>query len=63
MEQAYFGSEVAKTLNIGSSTLRKYCLAMEEQDYTFERGINNSRVFYQKDILIIQRIIAIMNKG
>lgn len=27
MDQTYWGSEVAKNLGIGSSTLRKYCLA------------------------------------
>ncbi|WP_245947525.1 hypothetical protein [Bacillus taeanensis] len=58
MEAAYFSSEVAKSLGIGASTLRKYALALEEQGYNFDRGINNSRVFYQKDVLVIQRLIA-----
>lgn len=62
MEQTYFGSEVASTLKIGSSTLRKYSLALEEQGYTFDRGVNNSRVFYQKDVAMIQRIMNAMNK-
>lgn len=35
---------------------------MEEQGYKFDRGINNSRVFYQKDIAMIQRIMNAMNK-
>lgn len=62
MEQTYFGSEVASTLKMGSSTLRKYSLAMEAQGYKFDRGINNSRVFYQKDVAMIQRIANAMNK-
>ncbi|KAB2486562.1 DUF3967 domain-containing protein [Priestia endophytica] len=62
MEQTYFGSEVASTLKIGSSTLRKYSLALEEQGYTFDRGINNSRIFYQKDVAMIQRMMNAMNK-
>lgn len=62
MEQTYFGSEVASTLKIGSSTLRKYSLALEEQGYTFDRGVNNSRIFYQKDVAMIQRIMNAMNK-
>lgn len=45
MAQTYWGSEVAKNLGIGSSTLRKYCLALEEVGYPFERGSNNSRIF------------------
>lgn len=48
MAQTFWGSEVAKNLGIGSSTLRKYCLALEEVGYPFERGNNNSRVFFIK---------------
>ncbi|CAM4399843.1 hypothetical protein [Bacillus manliponensis] len=33
MAQTYWESEVAKNLGIGSSTLRKYCLALEEAGY------------------------------
>ncbi|WP_144597595.1 MULTISPECIES: DUF3967 domain-containing protein [Bacillus] len=62
MAQTYWGSEVAKNLGIGSSTLRKYCLALEEVGYPFERGSNNSRVFYHKDVATIERIVTAMNK-
>ncbi|WJE55472.1 DUF3967 domain-containing protein (plasmid) [Bacillus cereus] len=62
MAQTYWGSEVAKNLGIGSSTLRKYCLALEAAGYPFERGNNNSRVFFHKDVATIERLIAAMNK-
>lgn len=62
MAQTYWGSEVAKTLGIGSSTLRKYCLALEEAGYFFERGNNNSRIFYYKDVATIERLVTAMNK-
>ncbi len=62
MAQTYWGSEVAKNLGIASSTLRKYCLALEEAGYPFERGNNNSRVFFHKDVATIERLIAAMNK-
>ncbi|MHC8965762.1 DUF3967 domain-containing protein [Priestia aryabhattai] len=62
MEQSYFGNEVAKVIGIGNSTVRKYAIALEEQGYEFQRGINNSRVFYNKDILMLQRLMTIMNK-
>ena len=62
MAQTYWGSEVAKNLGIGSSTLRKYCLALEEAGYPFERGNNNSRIFYHKDVATIERLITAMNK-
>ncbi|KFN05924.1 DUF3967 domain-containing protein [Bacillus clarus] len=62
MAQTYWGSEVAKNLGIGSSTLRKYCLALEEAGYPFERGNNNSRIFYHTDVATIERLIAATNK-
>ncbi|MEH7752138.1 DUF3967 domain-containing protein [Bacillus toyonensis] len=62
MAQTYWGSEVAKNLGIGSSTLRKYCLALEEVGYPFERGNNNSRIFYHKDVATIERLVTAMNK-
>ncbi|MBJ8113796.1 DUF3967 domain-containing protein [Bacillus cereus group sp. N6] len=62
MAQTYWGSEVAKNLGIGSSTLRKYCLALEEAGYPFERGNNNSRIFYYTDVATIERLVTAMNK-
>lgn len=62
MAQTYWGSEVAKNLGIGSSTLRKYCLALEEAGYLFERGSNNSRIFYHKDVATIERLVTAINK-
>ncbi|MBJ8055874.1 DUF3967 domain-containing protein [Bacillus cereus] len=62
MSQTYWGSEVAKNLGIGSSTFRKYCLALEEAGYSFERGNNNSRIFYHNDVATIERLIVAMRK-
>ena len=53
MAQTFWGSEVAKNLGIGSSTLHKYCFALEEVGYPFERGNNNSRVFFHKDLATV----------
>lgn len=62
MEQAYFSSEVAKSLGVGASTLRKYALALEDAGYRFDRGLNNSRVFYQKDIITVQRLLKLIQE-
>lgn len=57
IEHAYFGKEVSEVLQIGNSTLRKWCLALEKQGYQFTRGgHNNSRAFLERDILTLRRM-------
>lgn len=56
IEHAYYGREVAEILQIGNSTLRKWCLALEKQNYKFVRGNNNSRAFVERDILLLRRM-------
>nr|WP_231347714.1 DUF3967 domain-containing protein [Bacillus mycoides] len=56
------GEEVAKNLGIGSSTLRKYCFALEEAGYSFKRGNNNSRIFYHNDVAIIEHIKTLVER-
>lgn len=55
-ERAYWTKEIADVLQISNSTLRKWCLALENAGYIFDRGANNSRVFYDKDMLLIRRL-------
>ena len=62
MKKNYFPSEVAKMVGIGASTLRKYCISIEEKGYLFERRINRSRIFYEQDIVLIKRIITMILK-
>jgi DNA-binding transcriptional MerR regulator len=60
--QSYWSREVADLLGIGDSTLRKYCARLEEQGMAFQRGQNNSRVFYEKDVLLLKRLVTMLNK-
>jgi hypothetical protein len=55
-EIVYLGGEVAKSLGIARSSLTKYCIALENKDYKFIRGSNNSRAFRSKDFLLLQRM-------
>ncbi len=55
-EMVYLGGEVAKSLGIARSSLTKYCIALENKDYKFIRGSNNSRAFRSKDVLLLQRM-------
>ncbi|MGR6342602.1 DUF3967 domain-containing protein [Priestia megaterium] len=55
-EKAYWSKEVADVLQVAGSTMRKWCLALEDKGYKFDRGANNSRVFYNQDILALRRL-------
>lgn len=46
--------EVIEILNIGGSTLRKWCIALEDNGYVFTRVEQKKRLFYQNDIDMLQ---------
>ncbi|MED3553983.1 DUF3967 domain-containing protein [Cytobacillus praedii] len=47
--------DVHISLGIGDSTLRKWCLALEAQEYQFSRTDNNRRVFFEKDLVLLRK--------
>lgn len=49
-EKAYWNHEIAKLLGIGESTLRKWCIELEKNGYTFLKGTKDSRAFTQHDL-------------
>jgi DNA-binding transcriptional MerR regulator len=53
---AYSPKEIAGMLNIGDSTLRKWCIALEEHEYFFTRTDNNRRMFFDKDIIVLKHL-------
>jgi DNA-binding transcriptional MerR regulator len=55
-EQAYWAGEVADTLGISDSTLRKYCLILERAGYHFLRGDNKRRAFVTRDVMTLKRL-------
>lgn len=60
MENLMYSSGAAKALGLGVSTLRNYAVVLESKGYHFERGLNNGRIFRDKDILQIQEMIERM---
>ncbi|WP_102834474.1 MerR family transcriptional regulator [Clostridioides difficile] len=46
-------NEVSHFLEIGSSTLRKWCIALEEQHYNFMRTEQKKRLFTEKDLFVL----------
>jgi hypothetical protein len=51
----YSAKEVIDKIDIGDSTLRKWCLALEKQNYNFIRTDQNKRLFTEKDVFILSQ--------
>lgn len=63
MEKAYWNHEVAEQLQMGKSTLRRWCLELEKQGYIFSKGEQESRAFTKRDVLVLEKIKELQNKG
>lgn len=53
-EKAYTPKEVSLTLDIGTSTLRKWCLSLEENGYIFTRTDNQRRLYVDRDLVALK---------
>lgn len=56
-------AEVSKLLGISSSTLRKYCLLLEQHGIEFKRNANNSRIYDEKGVIALQKLITLIGNG
>jgi DNA-binding transcriptional MerR regulator len=63
LERAYWNNEVAERLGMGKSTLRRWCLELEKQGYTFTKGEQDSRAFLEQDVLLLKKIKKLQSKG
>ncbi|MEC1387353.1 DUF3967 domain-containing protein [Aerococcus viridans] len=54
-------SETANVLKVKQSTLRKYCIELENAGYKFSKSERGHRSFMPDDITIIQRLISSKN--
>lgn len=59
----YSSKDVAKSLNIQESTLRKYCLLLEQEKYHFLKNEQGHRGFVDSDIIVLRKIIELKNKN
>jgi DNA-binding transcriptional MerR regulator len=56
-KNAYTTKQVADNLGIVTSTLRKYCLMLEDEklgNYRFERNEKDQRIFYDHDVIALR---------
>ena len=63
MEKAYWNHEVAQRLNMGKSTLRRWCLELEKQGYVFSKGEQDSRAFLEQDVHILEKMKQLQSQG
>lgn len=61
-DSAYWSKDVSKNLGIGDSTLRKWCLALENEGYKFIKGQNDRRAFLDKDIINLRHFQKLVHE-
>lgn len=60
--QVVYGSgDVAKLIDIQESTLRKYCLILQEHGYEFLKNEHGHRAFFDADIIALRKFITFKN--
>lgn len=52
-ERYYPSKELCARLDISDSTLRKWCIALEKQNYSFTRTEQNRRLFVEQDLEVL----------
>lgn len=60
-EMFYLSKDVAETLDIKLSTLRRWCLELEKNGYHFQRDSNNNRMFFERDIIVLRQFKQLMD--
>lgn len=55
--------DIAKMTGTGSSTIRKYCLALEKFGYVFKKENNLMRVFEKRDVEALERLIMLRKRS
>lgn len=61
-EFGIFSKEVATSLDISTSNLRKWSLLLEESGYVFERNKKNQRIYYNRDVNALSQMKIFMEK-
>ena len=62
-EYGYFVKETLTELEITSSTLRRWSIALEDQGYKFTRNERNQRIYYERDYKAISHLKKLLSNG
>ncbi|MES1054026.1 DUF3967 domain-containing protein [Bacillus thuringiensis] len=58
-QSVYISKDVAMMLKIQESTLRKYCIMLEEHGYHFHKNEHGHRGFLDNDVITIRKLMEI----
>lgn len=61
--KAYWSKEIAMELDISTSTLRKWSLALEREGYTFIRDENDRRAYILSDLDVFKQMQKLIHNG
>lgn len=59
--KSYWSLEVSKLLDISTSTLRKWSIALEERGYIFFRDENDKRAYLERDIIALLKLSELLS--
>lgn len=58
VQTIYSSSDIAANLNVQESTLRKYCLILEENGYEFLKNERGHRAFFDNDLIALKKFVV-----
>jgi len=61
--KVYSPSEISDALQIKESTLRKYCLLLEERGYEFTKNARGQRFYYDSDVITLRKFVTLKDNG
>lgn len=62
-QSVYGSSDIADTLKIQESTLRKYCLLLEKVGYEFLKNEHGHRAFFDHDVIVLRKMISLKSSA
>lgn len=61
--KVYNPSDIAELLNVKESTLRKYCLLLEDVGVSFQRNNRGQRWYSDNDVILLRKFMTLKNNG
>lgn len=63
VEYGYYAKQVSLELDITTSTLRRWAIALEKEGYSFERNDKDQRIYFQRDFRAFKELKQLLASG